>query len=163
MIVVSFLVFESKSNGVWDVLRVPLHVLWRHFGHVGQLAIKANSVVWSAFLAASRLHGNADLAEVAAKQAQEGGIKLLGKVVIYFINTGVDYTHPGFSDNSPEQTYPVPEYFSDICEVTLHFPSESCNRKLVGARHFAASAITWEIFNATKDYASRFDDDGHGM
>ncbi|KAM3300975.1 pentatricopeptide repeat-containing protein [Capsicum chacoense] len=32
------------------------------------MPIKANSVVWRAFLAASRLHGNADLAEVAAKQ-----------------------------------------------------------------------------------------------
>ncbi|KAK4348101.1 hypothetical protein RND71_034440 [Anisodus tanguticus] len=51
---------------------------------------------------------------------------------------------------------------SGICEVTLDFPSGSCNRKLVGARHFAASAITRGIFNATKDYASPFDGDGHG-
>ncbi|PHT64618.1 hypothetical protein T459_29043 [Capsicum annuum] len=32
------------------------------------IPIKANSVVWRAFLAATRLHGNADLAEVSVKQ-----------------------------------------------------------------------------------------------
>lgn len=31
------------------------------------------------------------------------------------------------------------------------------------AYHFAASAITKGVFNATKDYASPFDVDGHGM
>lgn len=30
-----------------------------------------------------------------------------------------------------EQTYPVPEHFSGICEVTLDFPSRSCNMNLV--------------------------------
>nr|XP_016452769.1 PREDICTED: subtilisin-like protease SBT2.2 [Nicotiana tabacum]XP_018623135.1 LOW QUALITY PROTEIN: subtilisin-like protease SBT2.2 [Nicotiana tomentosiformis] len=95
--------------------------------------------------------------------AQEGGYGTAGEgVVIGFIDTGIDPTHPSFSDNSPEQTYPVPEHFSGICEVTQDFPSGSCNRKLVGARHFAASAITRGIFNATKDYASPFDGDGHG-
>ncbi|XP_075105479.1 subtilisin-like protease SBT2.2 isoform X1 [Nicotiana tabacum] len=95
--------------------------------------------------------------------AQEGGYRTAGEgVVIGFIDTGIDPTHPSFSDNSHEQTYPVPEHFSGICEVTQDFPSGSCNRKLVGARHFAASAITRGIFNATKDYASPFDGDGHG-
>ncbi|KAJ8548991.1 hypothetical protein K7X08_032354 [Anisodus acutangulus] len=92
--------------------------------------------------------------------AEEGGYETAGEgVVIGFIDTGIDPTHPSFNDNS---TYPVPEHFSGICEVTLDFPSGSCNRKLVGARHFAASAITRGIFNATKDYASPFDGDGHG-
>ncbi|XP_059291409.1 subtilisin-like protease SBT2.2 isoform X1 [Lycium ferocissimum] len=92
--------------------------------------------------------------------AEEGGYETAGEgVVIGFIDTGIDPTHPSFND---KKTYPVPEHFSGICEVTLDFPSGSCNRKLVGARHFAASAITRGIFNATKDYASPFDGDGHG-
>nr|XP_016444836.1 PREDICTED: subtilisin-like protease SBT2.3 [Nicotiana tabacum] len=95
--------------------------------------------------------------------AQEGGFETAGEgIVIGLIDTGIDPTHPSFSDNTPERHYPVPEHFSGICEVTRDFPSGSCNRKLVGARHFAASAITRGIFNATQDYASPFDGDGHG-
>lgn len=95
--------------------------------------------------------------------AQEGGYVTAGEgIVIGFIDTGIDPTHLSFSDHTPEQPYPVPEHFSGVCEVTRDFPSGSCNRKLVGARHFAASAITRGIFNATQDYASPFDGDGHG-
>ncbi|KAL0363699.1 UNVERIFIED_CONTAM: Subtilisin-like protease SBT2.2 [Sesamum calycinum] len=95
--------------------------------------------------------------------AQEGGFETAGEgVVIGFIDTGIDPTHPSFSDDTPEKPYPVPEHFSGICEVTRDFPSGSCNRKLIGARHFAASAITRGIFNATQDYASPYDADGHG-
>nr|GMD04166.1 subtilisin-like protease SBT2.3 [Ipomoea batatas] len=95
--------------------------------------------------------------------AQEGGYVTAGEgIVVGFIDTGIDPTHPSFSDNTPEKPYPVPEHFSGVCEVTRDFPSGSCNRKLVGARHFAASAITRGIFNATQDYASPFDGDGHG-
>ncbi|PIN17745.1 Tripeptidyl-peptidase II [Handroanthus impetiginosus] len=95
--------------------------------------------------------------------AQEGGFETAGEgIVIGFIDTGIDPTHPSFSDNTPEKQYPVPEHFSGICEVTRDFPSGSCNRKLVGARHFAASAITRGIFNASQDYASPVDGDGHG-
>ncbi|XP_057482871.1 subtilisin-like protease SBT2.2 [Actinidia eriantha] len=95
--------------------------------------------------------------------AQQGGYKSAGEgVVIGFIDTGIDPTHPSFADGLSESPYPVPEHFSGICEVTRDFPSGSCNRKLIGARHFAASAITRGIFNASQDYASPFDGDGHG-
>lgn len=95
--------------------------------------------------------------------ALEGGFETAGEgVVIGFIDTGIDPMHPSFSDDAPEKPYPIPQHFSGICEVTPDFPSGSCNRKLVGARHFAASAITRGIFNATQDYASPFDGDGHG-
>uniref|UniRef100_A0A5B7BDU8 Putative subtilisin-like protease SBT3.5 n=1 Tax=Davidia involucrata TaxID=16924 RepID=A0A5B7BDU8_DAVIN len=95
--------------------------------------------------------------------AQEGGYESAGEgIVIGFVDTGIDPTHPSFSDDISENPYPVPEHFSGICEVTREFPSGSCNRKLIGARHFAASAITRGIFNATQDYASPFDGDGHG-
>lgn len=94
---------------------------------------------------------------------KEGGPDVAGEgVVIGFIDTGIDPTHPSFSDEAPPNAFPVPLHFSGVCEVTRDFPSGSCNRKLIGARHFAASAITRGIFNATKDYASPFDGDGHG-
>ncbi|KAF8408714.1 hypothetical protein HHK36_004778 [Tetracentron sinense] len=94
---------------------------------------------------------------------QEGGPESAGEgIVIGFIDTGIDPTHPSFSDDFSENVYPVPSHFSGICEVTKDFPSGSCNRKLIGARHFAASAITRGIFNATQDYASPYDGDGHG-
>ncbi|CAN1226205.1 Subtilisin-like protease SBT2.3 [Linum grandiflorum] len=96
---------------------------------------------------------------------QEGGYETAGEgIVIGFIDTGIDPTHPSFSANnvSGSSSYPVPSHFSGVCEVTRDFPSGSCNRKLVGARHFAASAITRGIFNSSQDYASPFDGDGHG-
>ncbi|KAL5577847.1 hypothetical protein UlMin_019546 [Ulmus minor] len=95
--------------------------------------------------------------------ADQGGYDSAGKgVVIGFVDTGIDPTHPSFADDEAGHQYPVPHHFSGICEVTPDFPSGSCNRKLVGARHFAASAITRGIFNASQDYASPFDGDGHG-
>ena len=94
---------------------------------------------------------------------QEGGYDSAGEgIVIGFIDTGIDPTHPSFAVDRSEVAYPVPAHFCGICEVTPDFPSGSCNRKLVGARHFAASAITRGIFNASQDYASPFDGDGHG-
>ncbi|KAL6206363.1 hypothetical protein ACLB2K_023611 [Fragaria x ananassa] len=93
---------------------------------------------------------------------QEGGFKSAGEgVVIGFIDTGIDPTHSSFADNS-KHPYPVPAHFSGVCEVTRDFPSGSCNRKLIAARHFAASAITRGVFNISQDYASPFDGDGHG-
>jgi subtilisin family serine protease len=92
-----------------------------------------------------------------------GGYETAGEgIVIGFIDTGIDPSHPSFSDDSSLNSYPVPSHFSGICEVTRDFPSGSCNRKLIGARHFAASAITRGIFNSSQDYASPFDGDGHG-
>lgn len=95
--------------------------------------------------------------------SQDGGYESAGAgIVIGFIDTGIDPSHPSFSDDLTDNPFPIPAHFSGICEVTPDFPSGSCNRKLVGARHFAASAITRGIFNASQDYASPFDGDGHG-
>lgn len=94
---------------------------------------------------------------------QAGGYATAGEgVVIGLIDTGIDPTHLSFADGLTENSYPIPNHFTGVCEVTRDFPSGSCNRKLVGARHFAASAITRGIFNASQDYASPFDGDGHG-
>lgn len=94
---------------------------------------------------------------------QEGGYESAGEgVVIGFVDTGIDPTHPSFSDHISDSPYPIPAHYSGVCEVTADFPSGSCNRKLVGARHFAASAITRGLFNSSQDHASPLDDDGHG-
>ncbi|KAG8055274.1 hypothetical protein GUJ93_ZPchr0001g29677 [Zizania palustris] len=94
---------------------------------------------------------------------QEGGPQCAGQgVVVGLIDTGIDPTHPSFADDLTTDNYPVPAHYSGICEVTNDFPSGSCNRKLVGARHFAASAITRGVFNASHDHASPSDSDGHG-
>lgn len=94
---------------------------------------------------------------------QEGGPDVAGEgIVIGLIDTGIDPAHPSFSDDFCQSNYPIPSHFSGVCEVTKDFPSGSCNRKLIGARHFAASAITRGIFNSSKDYPSPIDGDGHG-
>ncbi|XP_062206995.1 subtilisin-like protease SBT2.3 [Phragmites australis] len=94
---------------------------------------------------------------------QEGGPQCAGQgVVVGLIDTGIDPTHPSFADDLSTDSYPVPAHYSGICEVTNDFPSGSCNRKLVGARHFAASAITRGVFNVSQDLASPSDSDGHG-
>ncbi|KAF5472167.1 hypothetical protein F2P56_008906 [Juglans regia] len=92
-----------------------------------------------------------------------GGFESAGEgIIIGFVDTGIDPKHASFADDISKYRFPVPAHFSGICEVTQDFPSGSCNRKLIGARHFAASAITRGIFNATQDYASPSDGDGHG-
>ncbi|CAH8359671.1 unnamed protein product [Eruca vesicaria subsp. sativa] len=96
---------------------------------------------------------------------KEGGFETAGEgIVIGFIDTGIDPNHPSFSDNdiNSKHSYPMPKHFSGVCEVTPDFPSGSCNKKLIGARHFGQSAITRGIFNSSEDYASPFDGDGHG-
>ena len=79
--------------------------------------------------------------------SQDGGYETAGEgVVIGFVDTGIDPTHPSFGDNSAH-LHPVPAHFYSVCEVTRDFPSGSCNRKIVGACHFAASAITRGIYH----------------
>ncbi|KAG7536457.1 Peptidase S8/S53 domain superfamily [Arabidopsis suecica] len=94
---------------------------------------------------------------------KEGGYEIAGEgIVIGFIDTGIDPNHPSFNDNDSKRSYPIPKHFSGVCEVTPDFPSGSCNKKLIGARHFAQSAVTRGIFNSSEDYTSPFDGDGHG-
>ncbi|CAN8290600.1 unnamed protein product [Cochlearia groenlandica] len=94
---------------------------------------------------------------------REGGSDYAGEgVVIGFIDTGIDPTHPSFTDKTPGHSYPIPPRFTGVCEVTNGFPPGSCNRKLIGARHFAESALSRGVLNSSQDDASPFDGDGHG-
>ncbi|ERN01056.1 hypothetical protein AMTR_s00002p00159860 [Amborella trichopoda] len=52
--------------------------------------------------------------------------------------------------------------FRGRCEIGEGFPESTCSGKIVGARYFARAAIAAGDFNATRDYASPFDADGHG-
>ncbi|VVA93109.1 unnamed protein product [Arabis nemorensis] len=94
---------------------------------------------------------------------REGGSEYAGEgVVIGFIDTGIDPTHPSFSDKISGHLYPIPPRFTGVCEVATGFPPGSCNRKLIGACHFAESAISRGVLNSSMDDASPFDGDGHG-
>lgn len=91
---------------------------------------------------------------------QVGGTSTAGEdVVIGLVDTGIDPSHPSFANYG---TYGPLTSFTGSCEVAEEFPQGSCNNKLIGARHFAAAAEASGDFNATEDFASPLDGDGHG-
>lgn len=94
--------------------------------------------------------------------SQEGGITNAGEdVVIGMIDTGIDPTHPSFSSVG-SKPYGTVGHYTGICEVAPEFPQGSCNGKIIGAQHFAAAAIAEGAFNASVQFASPLDGDGHG-
>eukprot|EP01018_Ginkgo_biloba_P026306 Gb_39302 [translate_table: standard] len=89
---------------------------------------------------------------------QLGGPEHAGEgVVIGLVDSGINPRHPSFSNSQA-----TPRNFKGKCEVGQGFPAGSCNNKIVAARHFAAAAIAEGTFNATLDYASPYDVEGHG-
>ncbi|KAL5066335.1 hypothetical protein RYX36_028072 [Vicia faba] len=92
--------------------------------------------------------------------AQEGGDKNAGDgVVIGVIDSGINPVHPSFGS----QTFSTNiSHFSGACETGPHFPPESCNGKIVSAKYFSAGAQATAKFNASVDFLSPFDGDGHG-
>lgn len=91
-----------------------------------------------------------------------GGVENAGEgVIIGIVDTGINPSHPSFAVTS-DNPYNEATSFKGTCEEAPEFPKGSCNGKIIGARHFAAAAIAGGDFNATRDFASPFDADGHG-
>ncbi|KAK1286897.1 hypothetical protein QJS10_CPB20g01345 [Acorus calamus] len=93
-----------------------------------------------------------------------GGAPHAGEgVVIGMIDTGIDPNHPSFDDKGqrPKQGGPNGG-FNGTCETGRGFPRGVCGGKIAAARYFALGAIANGDFNASRDYASPFDADGHG-
>ncbi|XP_038971925.1 subtilisin-like protease SBT2.5 [Phoenix dactylifera] len=82
-------------------------------------------------------------------------------IVIGMIDTGINPSHPSFANLRPEPASNLTR-FKGRCESGDEFPLTACNGKIVGAQYFARAAIAAGDFNATRDYASPFDADGHG-
>ncbi|CAL1376004.1 unnamed protein product [Linum trigynum] len=82
-------------------------------------------------------------------------------VVIGLIDTGINPLHPSFRTGLPSRFNKTTK-FKGKCATGLQFPSTSCNGKIIGAQYFARAAIAAGDFNATRDFVSPFDADGHG-
>lgn len=96
-----------------------------------------------------------------------GGARNSGEgVVIGLVDTGINPFHPSFTSQSAlvtdERKVIKNRKFKGKCTHGDKFPPSACNGKIVGARYFARAAIVHGEFNATRDYGSPFDADGHG-
>ncbi|KAJ3680619.1 hypothetical protein LUZ60_016897 [Juncus effusus] len=93
-----------------------------------------------------------------------GGGESAGEgIVVGMIDTGINPNHPSFSNHGFEnQRVKKPLRFKGGCEAGDGFPLSACSGKIVGAQFFARAAIAAGDFNATRDFASPFDSDGHG-
>jgi subtilisin family serine protease len=80
-------------------------------------------------------------------------------ILIGMIDTGINPNHPSFSNNGTSKKL---EHFKGRCDTGPGFPSSACNGKIVGAQLFARAAIAAGDFNASRDYESPLDSDGHG-
>ncbi|XP_077237374.1 subtilisin-like protease SBT2.5 isoform X2 [Tasmannia lanceolata] len=97
-----------------------------------------------------------------------GGAQSSGEgVVIGLIDTGINPFHSSF--NYPRTPFIIgnnasanSSKFKGKCETGDNFPPMACNGKIAGAQYFARAAIAAGDFNATRDYASPYDADGHG-
>ncbi|XP_043709941.1 subtilisin-like protease SBT1.6 [Telopea speciosissima] len=89
-------------------------------------------------------------------------------VIIGLLDTGIWPERRSFSDRN---LGPVPTRWKGICESGVQFTAAHCNRKLIGARFFARGheaavrmngASEVKLANATVEYRSARDADGHG-
>ncbi|XP_020534253.1 subtilisin-like protease SBT2.5 isoform X2 [Jatropha curcas] len=91
-----------------------------------------------------------------------GGAQSSGEgVVIGLIDTGINPNHPSFTNNWSLGSLNSSK-FRGKCATGMNFPRTACGGKIVGAQYFARAAIAAADFNATRDFASPFDADGHG-
>lgn len=97
--------------------------------------------------------------------AREGGDRNAGEgIVIGVIDSGIDPCHPSFAADDPLHPYFTSNLsnFVGACETGPNFPASSCNGKIVSARYFSAGAEAVATLNASVDFLSPFDADGHG-
>lgn len=94
------------------------------------------------------------------------GDRLAGEdIVIGFVDTGINPTHPSFAAHdltNPYSTNLSRLNFSGDCETGPLFPAGSCNGKIISARFFSAGARASVAFNGSLDILSPFDASGHG-
>jgi subtilisin family serine protease len=91
-----------------------------------------------------------------------GGFDRAGEdIVIGFVDSGIYPHHPSFASHHRLPYGPLPHY-KGKCEEDPHTKKSFCNRKIVGAQHFAEAAKAAGAFNPDIDYASPMDGDGHG-
>ncbi|RZC04781.1 Subtilisin-like protease SBT2.4 isoform B [Glycine soja] len=95
--------------------------------------------------------------------AQEGGERNAGEgVVIGFVDSGINALHPSFAYDPMHPFSSNLSRFEGACETGPLFPPSSCNGKIVAARFFSAGAEATVTLNASMDFLSPFDADGHG-
>ncbi|XWS12444.1 hypothetical protein CRYUN_Cryun37aG0089400 [Craigia yunnanensis] len=95
-----------------------------------------------------------------------GGDYLLSKanygkhVIIGVMDSGVWPESPSFSDEGMD---PIPKSWKGICQEGVAFNSSHCNKKIIGARYYVKGFESqFGPVNATEDYLSPRDMDGHG-
>ncbi|KAG8490767.1 hypothetical protein CXB51_013921 [Gossypium anomalum] len=95
-----------------------------------------------------------------------GGEDLLSKakhgknVIIGVMDSGVWPESPSFSDQGMD---PTPKSWKGICQGGVAFNSSNCNKKIIGARYYVKGfQNAYGPVNATEDYLSPRDMDGHG-
>ncbi|KAK9935962.1 hypothetical protein M0R45_012832 [Rubus argutus] len=94
---------------------------------------------------------------------QEGGQRNAGEgIVIGFVDTGINPAHLSFAYNPLSPFTSNISHFSGSCETGPLFPATSCNGKIVSAKFFSAGARAVATLNASVDFLSPFDTDGHG-
>ncbi|XP_024526147.1 subtilisin-like protease SBT2.5 [Selaginella moellendorffii] len=82
-------------------------------------------------------------------------------IVIGVLDTGIDPRHPSFA-NTTSRPYSFNRHWEKVCAASPTFPKGSCNGKIIGARHFSKGIVAANAFNASNDYDSPLDGDGHG-
>ncbi|CAM6128487.1 unnamed protein product [Calypogeia fissa] len=95
----------------------------------------------------------------------DGGTDHAGEnVVIGMLDTGINPSHPSFASmsNNNNDRNSWRSSWRGKCVVADSFPIGSCNDKVVGAQYFDKGIVAANLFNATYDFASPLDGDGHG-
>ncbi|XP_010430283.2 PREDICTED: subtilisin-like protease SBT2.4 [Camelina sativa] len=103
--------------------------------------------------------------QVWPKISNDGDRRAGEDIVIGFVDTGINPTHPSFAGldlTNPYSSNLSRLNFSGDCETGPLFPVGSCNGKIISARFFSAGARASGALNSSLDILSPFDASGHG-